>query len=138
MEIFDRTKQQPHILDIIQRLPMYSGEFDHKAYIDWVLKIDNKFDEHDLSEKQKIYIASNVLTGHALLEWKHICRHNNIPQAWKDFKMHFRDVYIPAYYVDHLLTKLEKLKQGSRTVKQYFHNLKYVSCSGAWMNARKM
>jgi hypothetical protein len=38
--------------------------------------------------------------------------------------MHFRDVYIPVYYVDHLLTKLEKLKQASRTVKQYYHDFK--------------
>ena len=85
-----------------------------------------------------ILAAASALTEHALRKWKYICRHNNVPKTWKDFKMHFRDAYIPAYYVDHLLTKLEKLKQGSRTVKQYFHNLKYVSCSGAWMNARKM
>jgi hypothetical protein len=49
-------------------LPSYAGEFDPKAYIGWELKVDNEFDEHDLSEKQKIYIASNILTEHALLE----------------------------------------------------------------------
>jgi hypothetical protein len=38
--------------------------------------------------------------------------------------MHFRDVYIPAYYADHLLTKLDKLKQDSRTVKEYYHFFK--------------
>ena len=124
MEIFDRTKQQPHILDIIQRLPMYSGEFDHKAYIDWELKIDNKFDEHDLSEKEKIYIASNVLTEYALLEWKHICRHNKVLESWEDFKFLFRDAFIPSYYADYLLAKLDKLKQGSRTVREYFHVFK--------------
>ena len=52
----------------------------------------------------------------------YIYRHNNIPQTWTDFKMHFRDAYIPAYYIDHLLGKLQKLKQGSRTVKQYYHD----------------
>ena len=122
--IFERSKQQQNILDIIQCLPLYPGEFDPKAYIDWELKVDNEFDEHDLSEKQMIYIASNILTENALLEWKYICRHNIIPQTWKEFKIHFRDAYIPAYYVDHLLTKLEKLKQGSRTVKQYYHDFK--------------
>jgi hypothetical protein len=38
-------------------LPSYAGEFDPKAYIDWELKVDNEFGEHDLSEKQNIYIA---------------------------------------------------------------------------------
>ena len=57
-----------------------------------------------------ILAAASALTEHAFVKWKSICRHNNIPQTWTDFKMHFRDAYIPADYVDHLLTKLQKLK----------------------------
>ena len=44
--------------------------------------------------------------------------------------MHFRGVYIPAYYIDYLLTKLEKLKNGSRTVKQYYHDFKFCVMFG--------
>ena len=73
MEIFELLKLDPHIQDVIQHLPLYDGKFDPQAYIDWELKVDNEFDEHDLSEKQKICIASNVLIEYALLEWKHIC-----------------------------------------------------------------
>jgi hypothetical protein len=61
------------------------------------------------------------LTEYALFEWKHICRHNNIPQYWNDFKLLFREAFIPAYYVDHLLAKLDNLKQGSSTVNEYYH-----------------
>ena len=82
-KIFELLKLDPHIQDVIQHLPVYDGKFDPKAYIDWELKVDNEFDEHDLSEKQKIYIASNVLTKFALLEWKHICRHNKVPDVGK-------------------------------------------------------
>jgi hypothetical protein len=57
-----------------------------------------------------IYIASHALIEYALLEWKHICRHNNIPQYWIGFKLYFREAFIPAYYVDHLLAKLDNLK----------------------------
>ena len=129
---------QPSILISGSALPSFEGDFDPHAYIDWELKVEAEFDKYELCEHQMILAAASALTEHAFVKWKSICRHNNIPQTWTFFKMHFRDAYIPAYYVDHLLTKLEKLKQGSRTVKQYFHNLKYVSCSGAWMNARKM
>jgi hypothetical protein len=73
-----------------------------------------------------------ALTEHVLRKWKYICRHNNVPKTWKDFKMHFRDAYIPAYYVDHLLTKLHKLKQGSRIVKQYYHDFKICVLFGGF------
>ena len=53
-----------------------------------------------------------------------LARHNKVPQTWHDFKFHFRDAYIPSYYVDHLLNKLEKLKQGSKIVKIYLHDFK--------------
>ena len=72
MEIFEPTEH--YIQGIIQHLPSYAGKLDPHAYIDCELKVDKEFDEHDLSQKQKIYIASNVLTGHALMEWKYICR----------------------------------------------------------------
>jgi hypothetical protein len=91
-------------------IPSFDGSFDPRAYIEWELKVEKEFDEHDLSQAQMIYIASHAFTEYALIEWKHICRHNNIPQYWRDFKLLFREAFILAYYVDHLLTKLDNLK----------------------------
>jgi hypothetical protein len=102
-------------------LPYFEGNYDPHAYIEWELAVDNEFDKHDLSEQQMIFAASSALTKYALDEWKHICRHNKIPQSWHGFKVHFRDIYIPSYYADDLLAKLAKLEQGSRTVKAYCH-----------------
>jgi hypothetical protein len=73
---------------------------------------------------KKIYIASNVLTKDALMEWKHICRHNKVPQSWEEFKLHFRDAFIPVYYADHLLSKLGTLKHSARNVKHSARNVK--------------
>jgi hypothetical protein len=61
-------------------IPCFDGKFDPHAYIEWELKVEKEFDECDLSDAQMVYIASHALTEYALLEWKHICRHNNIPQ----------------------------------------------------------
>ena len=113
---------QPSILISGSALPSFEGDFDPHAYIDWELKVEAEFDKYELSDHQMILAAASALTEHALVKWKYIYRHNNIPQTWTDFKMHFRDAYIPAYYIDHLLSKLQKLKQGSRTVKQYYHD----------------
>jgi hypothetical protein len=66
MEVFEPNEH--YIQGNIQHLPSYTGKFDPHAYIDWELMVDKEFDEYDLSQKQKIYIASNVLTEHALME----------------------------------------------------------------------
>jgi anaerobic selenocysteine-containing dehydrogenase len=49
-------------------IPCFDGNFDHHAYMEWELKIEKEFDEHDISETQIIYIASHALTEYVLLE----------------------------------------------------------------------
>jgi hypothetical protein len=105
-------------------IPCFDGNSDSRAYIEWELNVEKEFDDHDLSEAQMIYVASHALAEYALLEWKHICRHNNIPQYWIGFKLLFREAFIPAYYVDHLLAKLDNLEQDSSTVNKYYHEFK--------------
>jgi hypothetical protein len=63
----------------------FDGNFDPLAYIEWELKVEKEFDEHDLPEAQ--------IASHALLEWKHTCRHNNILQYWRSFKLLLRSIY---------------------------------------------
>jgi hypothetical protein len=86
---------------------------------------------------RQIYIASHALTEYALLEWKHNCRHNNIPQYWICFKLLFREAFIPAYYVDHLIAKLDNLKQGSSTVNKYYHEFKICVLFGSLDECKK-
>jgi hypothetical protein len=76
------------------------------------------------------------LTEYALFEWKHICWHNNIPQYWNDFKLLFREAFIPAYYVDHLLAKLDNLK-GSSTVNKYYHEFNIFVLFGGLDECKK-
>jgi hypothetical protein len=105
-------------------IPCFDKNSDPHAYIEWELKVEKEFDENDLSEVQMIYIVSHTLTEYDLFEWKHICRHNNISQYWIGFKLFFREAFIPTYYVDYLLVKLDNLKQGSSTVNKYYHEFK--------------
>jgi hypothetical protein len=37
-------------------IPCFDGNFDPRAYIEWELKVEKEFDEHDLSEAQMIYL----------------------------------------------------------------------------------
>jgi hypothetical protein len=118
-------------------IPCFDGNSDPRADIEWKLKVEKEFDEHDLSKAQLIYIASHALTEYALLEWKHICRHNNIPQYWIGFKLHFREAFIPAYYVDHLLAKLDNLNKGRSTINEYYHEFKIRVLFGSLDECKK-
>jgi hypothetical protein len=56
-KISKQWKQDTPIQDIIQHLPLYAGMFDPHAYIDWELKVDVEFDNHDLTEHQMIFVV---------------------------------------------------------------------------------
>ena len=130
-EIFEPTKLHCHIQDIIQRLPSYAGEFNPKAYVNWELTVDKEFRKYDLFEEQKVIAASTILTNYALTLWKHLSRHDKVPKTWKVMKRILRENFVPEYYSDHMLAKLESLKQGGNSVKVYYHDLKFhIMCCG--------
>jgi hypothetical protein len=129
IEIFETTKLQLQIEDVIYFLPSYAGRYDPDAYIDWELKVDKEFRRYDLSEEQKVIAASNILTDYALSFWKHLLRHHKVPKTWKVMKLVFREIFVPEYYADHMLDKLNNLKQGKNSVDVYYHDLKFCMMS---------
>jgi hypothetical protein len=106
-------------------LPSYSGEFDPKVYVNWEMEVDKEFRKSELSEAQKVAIASMVLTNSSLNLWTHHARHDQVPKTWKDMKRIFRKECVTEYYADYLLAKLNNLKQGDNSIETYYHNLKF-------------
>jgi hypothetical protein len=103
----------------------YFGEFDPKAYVNWEIEVDKEFRKFELSEEQKVTIASMVFTNSTLNLWMHLAIHHKVPKTWKDMKRIFRKECVPEYYADYLLTKLNSLKQGDNYIDTYYHNLKF-------------
>jgi hypothetical protein len=62
-------------------LPSYSGEFDPKVYVNWEMEVDKEFRKSELSEAQKVTIASMVLNNYALNLWTHLARHDQVPKT---------------------------------------------------------
>jgi hypothetical protein len=95
------------------------------------MEVDKEFRKFELSEEQKVSIASMVLTNYALNLWTHLARHDKIPKTWKDMKGIFRKECVPQHYANYLLSKLNNLKQGVNSIKTYYHNLKFhIMCCG--------
>jgi hypothetical protein len=102
-------------------LPSYSGKFDPN----WEMEGDKEYRKFELSEEQKVTIASMVLTNSASNLWTHLAIHHKVPKTWKDMKRIFRKECIPEYYANYLLAKLNSLKQGDISIETYYHNLKF-------------
>ena len=73
---------------------------------------------------QKIRAATSVFVEDAILWWKYLRRHGIVPQTWHALKKLLRDEFVPKYHADYLLARLQRLKQRSRTVREYYHELK--------------
>jgi hypothetical protein len=95
------------------------------------MEVDKEFRKSELSEAQKVTIASMVLTNFALNLWTHLAIHDKLPKTWKDMKRIFRKVCVLEYYADYLLTKLNNFRQRDNSIETYYHNLKFhiMRCS---------
>jgi hypothetical protein len=51
--------------------------------------VDKEYRKFELSEEQKVTIASMVLTNFALNLWTHLAIHHKVPKIWKDMKKIF-------------------------------------------------
>jgi hypothetical protein len=112
-------------------LSSYSDEFDPEVYVNCEMEVDKEFTKIELSEEQKVTIASMILTNSALNLWTHLAIHHKISKTWKDMKIIFRKECVLEYYADYLLAKLNSLKQCDNSIETYYHNLKfYIMCCG--------
>ena len=103
------------------KLPVFDGKYDSAAYVNWELAVEKQFDEYDFSNAQMIKAASNKCTGSASFWWHTV---GNKLETWDECKILMRKRFVFSYYRRALLEKWEHLKQGDKTVREYFHDFK--------------
>lgn len=105
-------------------MPSFAGKFDPDAYVDWEIALDKEFEYYEWSDRQKIRAATSVFVEDTILWWKYLNRHGRVPQTWHVLKKLLRDKFVPKYHADYLLARLQRFKQGRRTVREYYNELK--------------
>ncbi|PVH36619.1 hypothetical protein PAHAL_6G124100 [Panicum hallii] len=106
-------------------IPPFDGTYDPDAYITWKIVVDQKFACHNFPENARVRAATSEFTDFASIWW---IEHGNknvddMPQTWDALKWVMRARFIPSYYARDLLHKLQQLRQGTRSVEEYYQEL---------------
>jgi hypothetical protein len=109
-------------------MPKFSGSSDSKEYLSWALKVDKIFRLHNFQEEKKIAMASLEFQDYVLIWWEQVVeRHQEKGEpsiiTWTQMKDVMRARFVPTHYSRDLFTKLQLLKQGTKSVEEYYQEM---------------
>jgi hypothetical protein len=125
--------QGPHeksYLDFSEtRPPLFVKAEDPLEADEWIYVIEQKFGLLRCSETQKPLFAAQQLRGPASTWWGNFVAVQlaNHQITWDEFKLAFREHYIPEGVLHMKQEEFMKLKQGGDTVTQYLNKFNHLS-----------
>ncbi|KAL4289661.1 hypothetical protein GQ457_14G015170 [Hibiscus cannabinus] len=104
------------------------GRTDPDAYLAWESKVEHVFECYNYSEQKKVRLAAMEFIDYALLWWDQLLisrrRTGEGPvRDWAEMKRIMRRRFVPSHYHRDLFQKLQGLRQGSRSVEDYFKEM---------------
>ncbi|KAK1681336.1 hypothetical protein QYE76_042184 [Lolium multiflorum] len=109
-------------------MPKFKGEDDAEAYLSWALKVDKIFRIHNYSGAKKVAMASLEFEDYANTWWEQVLtlrEEKGEPpiDTWEDMKEEMQARFVPTHYMTDLLNKLQKLKQCTKTVEEFYKKM---------------
>ncbi|KAK1609458.1 hypothetical protein QYE76_033131 [Lolium multiflorum] len=109
-------------------MPKFKGEDDAEAYLSWALKVDKIFRIHNYSGAKKVAMASLEFEEYANTWWEQVVTQREEKgeppiDTWEDMKEEMQALFVPTHYKTDLFNKLQKLKQGTKTVEEFFKEM---------------
>jgi hypothetical protein len=90
------------------KIPPFNGKYDHAAYLDWEVEVEQKFSCHDIPATSQVKAAISEFTDFALIWWREYKQ--KLPTAtrttWTQLKAAMRHRFVPSYYARNLLNKM--------------------------------
>ena len=111
------------------RPPLFVKAEDPLEADEWIRVIEQKFGLLRCSETQKPLFAAQQLHGPASTWWGNFVavQPANHQVTWEEFKVAFREHYIPEGVLHMKQEEFMKLKQGGDTVNQYLNKFNHLS-----------
>ncbi|XP_057782175.1 uncharacterized protein LOC131000309 [Salvia miltiorrhiza] len=106
----------------------FQGKNEPELYLEWERKVELLFDCHNYSELKKVKLAAIKFADYTLVWWDQLItsrRRNGEPhiQTWQEMKVVMRKRFLPSHYYREQFNKLQNLKQGSRSVDEYYKEM---------------
>ena len=107
------------------KIPPFDGKYDPDAYITWEITVDQKFACHDFPETTRVRAATSEFTDFASVWWIEYGKKNpnKLPKTWDALKRAMRARFVPSYYARDMINKLQQLRQGAKSVEEYYQEL---------------
>ena len=89
------------------------------------------FDCHQFSEEKKVKLGVTQFSDYAITWWDHLVtsRRRNLEypiDTWYDLKSVMRKRFVPKHFHRELVQKLQVLRQGSRSVDDYYKEMEMI------------
>ncbi|KAK1682411.1 hypothetical protein QYE76_043259 [Lolium multiflorum] len=109
-------------------MPKFKGEDDAEAYLSWAIKVDKIFRIHNYSGAKKVAMDSLEFEDYASTWWEQVViirEEKGEPpiDTWEEMKEEMQAHFVPAHYMTDLFNKLQKLKQGTKTVDEFYKEM---------------
>ncbi|KAK1627547.1 hypothetical protein QYE76_001862 [Lolium multiflorum] len=117
-------------------IPKFEGGADVEEYLTWELKIEKLWSLHpNYSEDKKIKLASSEFDGYALRWWDSLVRNRDEDGAqpirtWRAMKEVMTSRFVPTNYMRNVFDKLTLLRQGVKTVDEYYMEMEMLMQRG--------
>ncbi|KAK1663391.1 hypothetical protein QYE76_051550 [Lolium multiflorum] len=117
-------------------IPKFEGGDDVEEYLTWELKIEKLWSLHpNYTEDRKIKLASSEFDGYALRWWDALV-HNRQADGelpiitWRAMKEAMNARFVPTNYLRTIFDKLTLLRQGVKTVDEYYMEMEMLMQRG--------
>ena len=112
-------------------MPTFQGTEAVEDYLAWELKVDKLFRMNRYSDQRKLDLAVAALDGYAAAWWERCVQqrmefHEPRVATWDELKRQMRARFVPHNYKRSLYEKLVGLKQGSKTVDEYYKEMETI------------
>ncbi|KAK1632203.1 hypothetical protein QYE76_006518 [Lolium multiflorum] len=117
-------------------IPKFEGGADVEEYLTWELKIEKLWSLHPhYTEDRKIKLASSEFDGYALRWWDQFVRareEDGEPPiiTWRAMKAAMTERFVPTNYLRNIFDKLTLLRQGVKTVDEYYMEMEMLMQRG--------
>ncbi|KAK1611264.1 hypothetical protein QYE76_034937 [Lolium multiflorum] len=117
-------------------IPKFEEGADVEEYLTWELKIEKLWSLHPhYSEDRKIKLASSEFDGYALRWWDAFVRNREEDReqpirTWRAMKEAMTARFVPTNYLRNIYDKLTLLRQGVKTVDEYYMEMKMLMQRG--------